>query len=75
MKLSERLEKLEAAVDNLTIIVFDFRDNHLKHLADDVTRLDEKTKWTFWLSCATFVAIVLGILGTLLLKYCFNLAI
>lgn len=78
----KRLEKLETSVDNLSGIVFDVRDNHLKHLKDGIetltdefSRLDEKVKIILWLVGATFGAIVLGILGTFLLKVCFNLAI
>jgi len=71
----QQLDDLKENVDAVKIIVFDIKDNHLKDIDDKVTRLDERVQLTLWLVGATFGSIVLGILATLLLKICFNLAL
>ena len=70
-----QLNDLKKNVDETKALVFDIKDNHLKCLDDKVARLDERTRLILWLVGATFGSIVLGILATLLLKLCFNLAI
>ena len=71
----EEIQEIKIEIDEVKGIVFDIKDNHLKCIDDKVTRLDERTKLILILTSAVFGSIVLGILGTFLLKVCFNLAI
>jgi len=71
MKLSERVDKIEQAIDNLTAIIFDMKDNHLKCIDDKVTRLDERTKLILTLVSLMLGTVVIGGSVAVIIRMCF----